>query len=87
MTTVQFELPDELAKIAQEAGMLTPQALQQLLQDAIKRQQLKAAAQPFATDDPAFGMWRDREDMTDVAAYVRKLRQPRYRHDGTRNDS
>ena len=32
----------------------------------------------FATDDPAFGIWRDREDMTDVEAYVRKLRVPRY---------
>jgi hypothetical protein len=34
----------------------------------------------FTTDDdPAFGIWRDREDMTDVEAYVRKLRAPRYR--------
>lgn len=28
-------------------------------------------------DDPLFGMWRDREEMTDVAGYVRKLRAPR----------
>lgn len=28
-------------------------------------------------DDPVFGMWRDREDMADPAAYVRKLRQSR----------
>jgi hypothetical protein len=33
----------------------------------------------FTTDDPAFGIWRDREDMTDVEAHVRKLRAPRYR--------
>lgn len=26
----------------------------------------------------AFGMWRDREDMGDVAGYVRNLRQPRF---------
>ena len=32
----------------------------------------------FVTDDPAFGIWRDREDMADVEAYVRKLRTPRY---------
>jgi prevent-host-death family protein len=25
-----------------------------------------------------FGMWKDREDMKDVAAYVRNLRKPRY---------
>ena len=29
-------------------------------------------------DHPACGMWADREDMKDVAAYVRKIRQPRY---------
>lgn len=36
-------------------------------------------------DDLLFGMWRDREDMADVDAYVRKLRAPRYNRDGTRN--
>lgn len=36
--------------------------------------------------DPAFGIWRDREDMTDIEAYLRKLRAPRYSRDGTRND-
>lgn len=35
-------------------------------------------AESFATNDPAFGIWRDREDMVDVEAYVRKLRAPRY---------
>ena len=25
-----------------------------------------------------FGMWRDREDMTDVEAYINKLRAPRF---------
>jgi hypothetical protein len=29
---------------------------------------------------PSFGMWKDRKDMRDVAAYVRRLRQGR-RHD------
>lgn len=43
------------------------------------------AAEDFVTDDPAFGIWRDREDMADVEAYVRKIRQPRYRRDGSRN--
>ena len=40
----------------------------------------------FVTDDPAFGIWRDREDMADVAAYVRKLRAPRYNRDVSRNE-
>jgi hypothetical protein len=37
-------------------------------------------------EDPAFGIWRDREDMADVAAYLRKIRAPRYPRNGTRND-
>ena len=37
----------------------------------------------FLTDDPAFGIWRDRQDMPDVAAYVRKLREPHYGRDGS----
>jgi len=39
------------------------------------------ASEEFVTDDPAFGIWRDREDMADVDAYVRKLRAPRYTGD------
>lgn len=33
---------------------------------------------PKASDHPACGMWADREDMADPAAYVRKLREPRF---------
>ncbi len=28
--------------------------------------------------NPMFGMWRDREEMADVAAYVRQLRAARF---------
>ncbi len=45
-----------------------------------------ALAEGFTTDDPAFGIWRDREDMADVAAHVRNIRQPRYNHDGSRHE-
>ena|SRR5579872_1628949 len=31
-------------------------------------------------DQPFVGMWKDRADMADPVAYVRKLRQPRYAH-------
>ena len=31
-----------------------------------------------AEGDLLFGMWRDREDMTDVEVYVSKLRAPRF---------
>ncbi len=30
-----------------------------------------------SAEDSLFGMWRDRDDMTDVQAYVRELRSPR----------
>ena len=43
----------------------------------IEEEAQSALAEAFVTDDPAFGIWRDREDMADVAAYVRKIRQPR----------
>lgn len=43
---------------------------------------ITAAEKPTvkAADLPAFGMWRDREDMKDVDAYVRKMRQGRFRN-------
>jgi antitoxin (DNA-binding transcriptional repressor) of toxin-antitoxin stability system len=39
----------------------------------------RAKKRAKAADLPAFGMWRDREDMRDVDAYVRKLRRGRFR--------
>lgn len=41
----------------------------------------------FVSDAPAFGIWRDRNDMDDVAAHVRRLRRPRYDRGGTRDDA
>ena len=40
----------------------------------------------FVTNDPAFGIWRDREDLADVEAYLSKVRAPRYNRDGSRNE-
>ena len=36
-------------------------------------------------DNPLFGMWRDREDMVDVAGYIRKLRADRFNGGEARN--
>ena len=44
---------------------------------------LPAPAEPFVTDDPLFGMWRDREDMADVASYIRSTRTSRFNDDDT----
>jgi antitoxin (DNA-binding transcriptional repressor) of toxin-antitoxin stability system len=35
-------------------------------------------------DDPAVGMWADREEMKDVHAWLRKIRRPRYDRLGRR---
>ena len=66
------------AKLAKADGALVTVRIEEELQ--------AAPAEEFVTDDPAFGIWRDREDMADVAAYVRKIRQPRYNRDGSRNE-
>ena len=42
------------------------------------------SANAASSDDLLFGMWRDREDMADVDAYIRKLRAPRYPRDDSR---
>jgi hypothetical protein len=40
----------------------------------------------FVTADPAFGIWRDRDEVADVAAFAGRLRAPRYAPDGSRTD-
>jgi antitoxin (DNA-binding transcriptional repressor) of toxin-antitoxin stability system len=38
----------------------------------------REAATSSAQDHPAFGLWADREDLKDVTAHVRQLRQGRF---------
>lgn len=77
--TLAAELPESWrAKLAKASGALVTVR--------IKEEAQAEPAKAFKTDDPAFGIWRDREDMADVAAYVRKIRQPRYNCDGSRNE-
>lgn len=44
---------------------------------ALLRQQAEAvpATAESLADDPVVGLWRDREDMVDSTAYVRRLRE------------
>jgi hypothetical protein len=44
MTTIQIELPDATAQAAREAGLLTTEALERLLNEALRR---KEAADSF----------------------------------------
>jgi hypothetical protein len=55
----------------------------------IEEEEVPAATstEQFVTDDPLFGMWRDRADMADVAGYVRSIRASRFNDDGTQRKS
>lgn len=74
-----LELPPAWrAKLAQPSGATVTVRIEQQAQAPVR-------TEAFETDDPAFGIWRDRDDMSDVATYLRKQREPRYRRDGSRN--
>ena len=47
----------------------------------IEEEAQAAPAEEFVTDDLLFGMWRERDDVADVASYVRKLRASRFNDD------
>lgn len=50
----------------------------------IEEEAAEQETQTALADNPLFGMWQDREDTADVAAYARRLRAPRYNLDGSR---
>ncbi len=63
------ELPAEWrAKLANAPGATVTVRIEEEAQDSVRAY----------ADDPLFGMWRDREDMADVAAYVRGIRADRF---------
>ncbi len=49
-----------------------PAAVMQPITDATRRTVAKAS------EHPSFGMWANRDDLADVAAYVRNLRKGRF---------
>lgn len=70
MTKIQIELPDSTAQAAQAAGLLTPQALERLLSDALRNRTLArmdAALQKLAAD-PLPPM-SEEEIQAEIAAY------------------
>ena len=74
------ELPEKWRARLSQAGSATVTVR---IEEETQGQQ----AEEFVTDDPLFGMWRDREDMADVAGYVLKLRASRFNDDGSRRDA
>lgn len=43
----------------------------------IEEEEIEPALPLALADNPLFGMWQDREEAADVAAYARELRAPR----------
>ena len=66
MTKIQIELPEATAKAARDAGLLTPQALDRLLTDALKRRQAAELARfrsPIALPPPGSSRCRWKRSM------------------------
>ena len=56
MTTIQIDLPDATVQAARDAGLLTAQALDRLLNEAIRRQQAADALLSIADRVVAAGI-------------------------------
>lgn len=75
MTTIQIELPDATARAARDAGLLTPQALERLLTDALKRQQAADSLLSIADRVAAAGI--EPMSMEEINAEVKAARAER----------
>ena len=75
MTTIQIELPEATARAARDAGLLTPQTLERLLTDALKRQQ--AADSLLAIADRVAAAGIAQMPMEEINAEVKAARAQR----------
>ncbi len=75
MTTIQIELPDAMAQAARDAGLLTPQALERLLNDALKRKQAADSLLSIADRVAAAGI--EPMSMDEINAEVKAARAER----------
>lgn len=75
MTTIQIELPDATARAARAAGLLTPQALDRLLTDALKRQEAADSLLSIADRVAAAGI--EPMSMDEINAEVKAVRAHR----------
>ena len=78
MTTVQINLPDQLAKEAQRAGLLTPATLERILREYLKARktdELFAAMDRMATvEEPAMTPEEIEEELHAMRAERRQSR-------------
>ncbi len=56
MTTVEIELPEATAQAAKAAGLLTPQALDRLLSNALRKREAVQSLRSIADDVAAAGI-------------------------------
>lgn len=78
----------DAAKIAREMASLPPETQKEIL-DLVVRLKARCPSAPAAkrakrtrlTKEPFIGMWRNRKDMQDSTAWVRKLRQCQWEQD------
>jgi hypothetical protein len=75
MTTIQIELPEATAQAARAAGLLTPQALARLLDEALKRRQAADALLSIAGRVAAAGI--PPMSMEEINAEVKAARAER----------
>lgn len=82
MTRIQMDLPDAIAQDAQAAGLLTPQALERLLSNALARQRAADALLSVADEVAAAGIApMSMEEITaEVKAAREELQQRADRH-------
>jgi hypothetical protein len=80
VTTIQIELPDATAQAARDAGLLTPQALERLLNDALKRQ--RAAEALLAVADRVAAAGIEPMSMQEINAEVKAARAERRQRAG-----
>jgi len=79
VTTVQIELPEELARKAREAGLLTPETLERLIADALRR---KAMDELLSVADRMEAAGVPSLTMEEIEAEIQAYRQERRRAGG-----
>jgi hypothetical protein len=82
MTRIQIDLPDATAQAAQDAGLLTTEALSRLLNDALRRQQAADALLSIADRVAAAGI--PPMSMEEINAEVKAARAERRKRAGDR---
>ena len=85
MPTIEIELPETTAQAARAAGLLTPQALARLLNDALKRRQAADALLSIADRVAAAGIAP--MSMDEITAEVKAVRAERRARQGRDDDS